>query len=232
MRYIFASPGLASCRRRPLSSNVRPHTDITSLQRKSTCMKHNVANGKRFSFHARLENWAEGINYCALAVPAEVTDELGTKEPVLVLAQVNQSRPFHMSLFPVGGGQHYVRVKASVRKEAQVMTGDRVEFQFTVLDSENVEIPDDLNRALETQAAEGMFSALSAGKRNFIVRRINEAAKRRKREQSVSKRLWPRSKVRPNPSLKRSANGMPPGPAGSAVHCLPSGPGVLPSSPA
>ena len=24
-RYIFASPGLASCRRRPLSSNVRPH---------------------------------------------------------------------------------------------------------------------------------------------------------------------------------------------------------------
>ena len=25
-RYIFASPGLASCRRRPLSSNVRPHS--------------------------------------------------------------------------------------------------------------------------------------------------------------------------------------------------------------
>ena len=37
---------------------------------------------------------------------------------------------------------------------------------------------------------------------------------------------------RHNTSLKRSANGMPPGPAGSAVHCLPSGPGVLPSSPA
>ena len=26
-RYIFASPGLASCRRRPLSSNVRPHME-------------------------------------------------------------------------------------------------------------------------------------------------------------------------------------------------------------
>ena len=26
-RYIFASPGLASCRRRPLSSNVRPHRE-------------------------------------------------------------------------------------------------------------------------------------------------------------------------------------------------------------
>ena len=37
----------------------------------------------------------------------------------------------------------------------------------------------------------------------------------------------------PNPSFKRSANGRPPGPAGRyAVHFLPAGPGVLPSSPA
>ena len=148
-------------------------------------MKHNAANRKRFSFHARLENWAEGMDYCALAVPAEVTDELGTKGPVLVLAHVNQSRPFHLSLYPVGGGQHYVRVKASVRKEAQVMTGDRVEFQFTVLDRANVEIPDDLKRALETQAAEGMSSALSAGKRTIIVRRINEAAKTQTRAKRI-----------------------------------------------
>ena len=36
-----------------------------------------------------------------------------------------------------------------------------------------------------------------------------------------------------NPSFKRSANGRPPGPAGRyAVHFLPAGPGVLPSSPA
>ncbi len=39
--------------------------------------------------------------------------------------------------------------------------------------------------------------------------------------------------LRPNPSLKRSANGRPPGPAGRyGVHFLPSGPGVLPSAPA
>jgi hypothetical protein len=40
-------------------------------------------------------------------------------------------------------------------------------------------------------------------------------------------------KVRPNPSLKRSANGRPPGPAWRyAVHFRQSGPGVLPLSPA
>ena len=39
--------------------------------------------------------------------------------------------------------------------------------------------------------------------------------------------------VRPNPSLKRSANGRPPGPVWRyAVHFRQPGPGVLPSSPA
>jgi hypothetical protein len=37
---------------------------------------------------------------------------------------------------------------------------------------------------------------------------------------------------RPNPSVKRSANGGPPGPRGFQVHFPPRGPGVPPSSPA
>jgi hypothetical protein len=41
-----------------------------------------------------------------------------------------------------------------------------------------------------------------------------------------------RCKVRPNPSLKRSANGRPPGPRGAVAYPAPRGPGVLPSSPA
>ncbi len=42
-----------------------------------------------------------------------------------------------------------------------------------------------------------------------------------------------RPSVMPNPSLKRSANGTPPGPVWQyAVHFRQPGPGVLPSSPA
>jgi len=41
------------------------------------------------------------------------------------------------------------------------------------------------------------------------------------------------ARVRPNQSLKRSANGMPPGPGlRYSVHFLSPGPGVIPSSPA
>ena len=48
-----------------------------------------------------------------------------------------------------------------------------------------------------------------------------------------ARRSRPRSTVLPNPSLKRSANGRPPGPVWRyAVHFRQPGPGVLPSSPA
>lgn len=34
-----------------------------------------------------------------------------------------------MSLYPVGGGRHYIRIKAGVRKEAGIQGGDRVGVQ-------------------------------------------------------------------------------------------------------
>ncbi|HKX44785.1 MAG TPA: DUF1905 domain-containing protein, partial [Burkholderiaceae bacterium] len=62
-------------------------------------MKHTPPAGQKLSFHAHLENWAEGMDYCAVRVPAEITEALGTNGPVLVLARVNDSEPFQVSLF-------------------------------------------------------------------------------------------------------------------------------------
>lgn len=140
-------------------------------------MSHSPAAGQQLSFNAALKNWAEGMDYCAVDVPADITDALGTNGPVLVMAQVNDSQPFKVSLFPVGGGQHCIRIKAKVRNETNTKTGDRVRVQFTVLDRADVAIPDDLLRALATQKLTQAFHALPPGKRNFIVRRIEETVK-------------------------------------------------------
>ncbi|MDZ4693533.1 MAG: DUF1905 domain-containing protein [Deltaproteobacteria bacterium] len=64
--------------------------------------------GKQLSFQSKLENWAAGMDYSALPVPASVTKSLGTKSAVLVMARLNGSEPFKVSLFPAGGGQHYM----------------------------------------------------------------------------------------------------------------------------
>jgi hypothetical protein len=151
-------------------------------------MKNPSAAGKELAFEATLENWAEGMDYCAVPVPAKITETLGTHAAVLVLARVNDSAPFKVSLFPVGGGRHYIRIKAKVRKETSTKAGDPVHIRITVLDRAAVTYPADLLSELRAQGATKDFKALPPGRQNFIIRRIDEAVKpetRRKRIQDA-----------------------------------------------
>lgn len=142
------------------------------------------------SFQADLENWAKGMDYCAVPVPAKITEALGTKGPVLVMARVNASAPFQVSLFPVGGGQHYMRIKAKVRQETHIHTGDRVRVRFTILDRAEVSLPEDLMRALAAEGLAQAFKSLPPGKQNFIIRRINDAAKPETREKRIQQAVF------------------------------------------
>jgi hypothetical protein len=151
-------------------------------------MKNSPIAGRQLSFEVTLEDWAEGMDYCAVPVPAKITEALGTHAAVLVMARLNDSAPFKVSLFPVGGGRHYIRIKAKVRKETRTKTGDTVHMQITVLDRAAVTYPADLLSALRAEGATRDFKALPPGKQNFIVRRIDEAVKpetRRKRIQAA-----------------------------------------------
>lgn len=141
--------------------------------------------GRKFAFAATLENWSVGMDYCAVPVPAAITDALGTKGPVLVQARVNDSTPFQVSLFPVGGGQHYIRIKSSVRKASAIKAGDRIEVRFTVLDRAATKIPDDLRNALRAADALAAFEALPPGKRSFLIRKIGTAVK----SETIRKRI-------------------------------------------
>ena len=148
-------------------------------------MKRSPAAGQQLSFQAKLENWAEGMDYCAVPVPAKITQALGTKGPVLVMARVNDSEPFKVSLFPVGGGQHYLRIKAKVRQETETKTGDRIRVEITVLDRADVTISKDLMNALRAANVTEDFRSLPPGKQNFIVRRIDDAARPETRHKRI-----------------------------------------------
>lgn len=140
-------------------------------------MKKEMVVGRELAFEVALENWAEGMDYCAVAVPERITEELGTRAAVLVMARVNDSAPFKVSLFPVGGGRHYIRIKAKVRKETRTKAGDVVQVRITPLDRADIAYPDDFLAALKAAGATGAFEALTPGRRNFIVRRIDEAVR-------------------------------------------------------
>jgi hypothetical protein len=152
-------------------------------------MKRAPTTRRQFSFKAKLENWAEGMDYCAVPVPEKITKALGTKSAVLVMARVNSSEPFKVSLFPVGGGKHYIRIKSKVRKETKTNSGDQVRIQFTVLDRADVNYPKDLIAALKLEGVIVDFKSLPPGEQNFILRRIDDAAKPETREKRIQEAI-------------------------------------------
>lgn len=132
---------------------------------------------QQLSFRSKLERIAVDMEYYALPVPAKVTAALGTHGPVLVSARVSGSTPFQVSLYPVGGGRHYIRIKARVRTEVGLKGGDPVRVQITVVDRASVPIPPDLASALNDAGAMGDFKSLPPGKRAYAIRLIEQAAK-------------------------------------------------------
>lgn len=131
----------------------------------------------QLSFQSRLERIASGAEYFALSVPVKISRVLQTRGPVPVSARVNDSMPFLVSLFPIGGGRHYLRVKAQVRNAAKISGGDRVRVHLTVLDRSAVSIPRDLANALRASSMLENFKALPLGKQRYTIRWIDEAAK-------------------------------------------------------
>jgi hypothetical protein len=158
--------------------------------------------GRKLSFKSRLENWAEGMDYCAIPVPAKITEALGTKSAVFVMARINGSAPFKVSLFPVGGGKHYIRVRKKVRKDANLNEGDRVLVMITVLDRGNINIPEDLSAALRSSKASARFNGLTASKKNYMIRRIDDAAKPETREKRVREAVEETCRVKKRPAKR------------------------------
>src|SRR4051794_12386950 len=116
---------------------------------------------RQLSFQSKLERVASGMEYYALSVPTKITLALGTRGPVPVFARVNDSEKFLGSLFPVGEGRHYLRIKNKICKAAEIKAGDPVQVRITVRDrSAEIDIPKDLMRALRAEGAVKGFKAL------------------------------------------------------------------------
>ena len=79
----------------------------------------------------------------------------------------------------------HIRIKAKVRQETMTKTGDSVRVQVTVLDRSDVTIPEDLMRALRAEGAIDAFNGLPPGKQNFLMRRIDDAAKPETRNKRI-----------------------------------------------
>lgn len=156
------------------------------MAKKKSAAKKPSAGGKQISFKSKMVNWAEGMDYCAIPVPPTVTAKLGTKAAVLVMARVNDSAPFKVSVFPVGEGKHFIRVRKRVRVAAGLAEGDSVTVHITTLDRDaDAVILKDLEKALRAEDVLADFKSIPPGARNFLIRKIDDAVKPETRSKRI-----------------------------------------------
>jgi len=153
---------------------------VKSLKTKSN-------SGKRFIFNAVLERWASGMEYYAISIPHEITVALKTNASVPVLAQINNSEPFTASLFPVGGGRHYLRIKNIICKAVHIKEKDTISVKIIVRNREDeITIPSDLKKALKQAGVSKEFESIPIGRKSYLLRIINEAKRAETREKRIT----------------------------------------------
>ena len=137
-------------------------------------------------FKARMERIAEGMNYFGLPVPEKITLALKTRGPVPVFARINGSEEFLCSLYPGGDGRHRMRVRNQVCASVDVGEGDMVRVDIRVRDRSNEQdIPPDVAKVLRAEGVLKDFEALPPGKKSFILRKIEEAARPETRKKRI-----------------------------------------------
>ena len=143
--------------------------------------------GQKHSFTSTLENIAAGMEYYALSVPQKITKALGTQGAVPVMARVQNSEPFLASLYPVGEGQHYLRVKNKICKSVNIQTGDKVKVEIIVRDRlTEIVIPNDLHAELKKAKLKKEFESLPVGKKSHLLRLVEQAVKPETRAKRIS----------------------------------------------
>jgi hypothetical protein len=141
------------------------------------------ARSPSHSFAARIVR--AGTLY-AVEVPAAVSRAIGVRGNVSVLVRANGGAPFHGTLLPRGGGRHRMLVNHEARGGAGA--GSRLAIELRVEErTRDVVIPEDLEVALRDEGVLGAWESLPPGKREHILRWIEEAVHEATREKRVAR---------------------------------------------
>jgi hypothetical protein len=136
-----------------------------------------------FSFSARIVR--AGTLY-AVDVPAAISRSLGVRGNVSVRVRANGGAPYHATLLPRGEGRHRMLVNHEARGGAQA--GSRIAIEIRIEKREReVVIPEDLETALRDEGVLAAWESLPPGKREHILRWIDEAVHEPTREKRVAR---------------------------------------------
>jgi uncharacterized protein DUF1905/bacteriocin resistance YdeI/OmpD-like protein len=146
-----------------------------------------MATKKRFSIVLEKD---PGSEVTSITIPFDVKEAFGTRARVPVRGTIN-GFSFRSSIFPMGGGQHYMVVNKEMRAGAGVSGGDTITVMMERDDEpRTITVPDDFARALKkNKTALSAWEKLSYSHHKEYVKAIEEAKKPETRQRRVDKAI-------------------------------------------
>jgi hypothetical protein len=146
-----------------------------------------MADRKRFQ--VVLEKY-ENSTATSIIIPPDVQKEFGARARVPVRGTIN-GFPFRSSIFPLGGGRHYMLVNRPTREGAKAKEGDIIEVVMERDDDpREIAPPEDLARALKAnKTAQAAWKKLSYTNRKEYVVSVEGAKKPETRARRIEKAI-------------------------------------------
>jgi hypothetical protein len=125
-----------------------------------------------------------------IAIPFDVEKVFGTRARVPVRGTIN-GFPFRSSIFPMGGGCHFMAVNKATREGAKAKAGDTISVQMERDEEPRVITPSqDLARALKaSKQAQAAWEKLSYTHQKEHAKAIEEAKKPETRARRIEKAI-------------------------------------------
>jgi len=144
-----------------------------------------------FSFEAPIEQLGIGVGkilyYNVVILPDWCAAELpfDTYPRLRIIGEV-ADHPIRGAWNPVGDGRKYFILSSKFLKGAGLRLGDLAEVRFNIDDQDFVELPPELESALENDTALAeIWNALTAGKKRFFCHQISSAKQQATRDRRL-----------------------------------------------
>lgn len=122
-----------------------------------------MSRKKVYTFSSLLEYISGAITHTGIVLPEKTLQELNQPKRVRIEGTINGT-PFNLAIQHIKDGRRFLMIGNTLRKEAKLKAGDKVEVIFTLADPDEIKLPEELVEVME-QDPEGkaVFSKFTPG---------------------------------------------------------------------
>lgn len=133
-----------------------------------------MAKKPSFSFETRLTEYKDMLVSTVAEIPGEILKKLPAGR-VRVEGKLNQTS-FNLAVQSKKNGPKYLSISQAMRKSANVKPGDKVRVSFVVVDSDKLDLPEEMQAVL-AQDDDGAkkWNKLTVGLQRSLVHYINSS---------------------------------------------------------